>query len=174
MSWGVLRSNISDVSLTNGSTDTNIRMAINTEQIGSATFHPKFSMRNVEIMTPTLPNVSANTCRNTPKVKRNSYSKSYERDSTNSSNNALNQIMPLNWKDNYLPCMLVLREQDWLCEWPPCEWPCELCEWPCELCEWPPWWEPGYENIRICSYCRYWDFTNLQRIIHRNLPGLIH
>ena len=51
-------------------------MAMNTEHIGSATFKPKFSMRNVEIMTPILPNVSAKTCRNTPRNVKEKYVKS--------------------------------------------------------------------------------------------------
>ena len=76
ISCGVLNNKISDVSFTNGSTDTNINMAMNTEHIGSATFKPKFSMRNVEIMTPILPNVSAKTCRNTPRNVKEKYMKS--------------------------------------------------------------------------------------------------
>jgi len=39
---------------------------INREQIGSAIFQSKYSMSKVEMITPTLPNVSASTCRKTP------------------------------------------------------------------------------------------------------------
>lgn len=52
--------------LSSGKTLRNIRQAINTEQIGSAMYSPKFCISNVDTMTPMLPMVSANTCRNTP------------------------------------------------------------------------------------------------------------
>jgi hypothetical protein len=31
-------------------------------------FHPKFSIRTVDMITPTLPRVSAKMCRNTPEI----------------------------------------------------------------------------------------------------------
>ena len=68
-SWsssGVLSSRTSAVSLTSGRTLTNISTAMNSEQIGSAMFQPNVWMSSVDRMTPTLPSVSASTCRNTP------------------------------------------------------------------------------------------------------------
>lgn len=69
-STGLCNNNIKVVSLTNGSTLKNISVAIKIEQIGSAMFQPKFSINKVEKMTPTLPNVSARTCRNTPVITK--------------------------------------------------------------------------------------------------------
>ena len=40
-----------------------IRMAIIIEQIGSAIIQPKYCINNADIITPTLPNVSAKMCR---------------------------------------------------------------------------------------------------------------
>ena len=99
ISCGVLNNKISDVSFTNGSTDTNINIAMNTEHIGSATFKPKFSMRNVEIMTPILPNVSAKTCRNTPTNVKEKYT--YEI-FTNTLIILNNNVIKLACKETYL------------------------------------------------------------------------
>lgn len=51
-----------------GIVDIKISMAIKKEQMGSARVHPQTWMMNDDIMTPTLPNVSANKCKNTPVV----------------------------------------------------------------------------------------------------------
>ena len=42
-------------------------IAMKREQIGSAISQPKYWTNSEEMMTPTLPKVSANTWRNTPK-----------------------------------------------------------------------------------------------------------
>ena len=41
-------------------------MAINIEQIGSAIYQLYCCIKNDEMMTPTLPKVSATTCKKTP------------------------------------------------------------------------------------------------------------
>lgn len=66
MPVGVLKSNMAVVSFSSGMTLNRIRVAMKSEQMGSAMFHPKFSINSEETMTPTLPIVSANTCRKTP------------------------------------------------------------------------------------------------------------
>ena len=53
-------------SFSKGSTESTIRIAMNNEQIGSAINQPNCSTKIDEIITPTLPKVSANTCKNTP------------------------------------------------------------------------------------------------------------
>ena len=53
-------------SLRRGRTEMRIRRAMKREQIGSAMSQPRYSTRREEIITPTLPSVSANTWRNTP------------------------------------------------------------------------------------------------------------
>lgn len=63
---GVRSRRIVEVSLSKGNTLRRIMVAMNREQMGSAMFQPKFSIRSEDIMTPTLPRVSAKTCRNTP------------------------------------------------------------------------------------------------------------
>lgn len=68
-SLGVRNRSILDVSFSNGRTLSSIIVAINNEQIGSATFQPKFCMSKDEMITPTLPRVSANTCRKTPEME---------------------------------------------------------------------------------------------------------
>lgn len=60
-----------DVSFSRGNTLRRIMVAMNREQMGSAMFQPKFSIRSDDIMTPTLPRVSARTCRNTPTMQSN-------------------------------------------------------------------------------------------------------
>ena len=65
-SEGKRRSNTFAVSFNRGKTLRNIRTPINIEHIGSAIFQSKYCISRVEIITPTLPNVSASTCRNTP------------------------------------------------------------------------------------------------------------
>uniref|UniRef100_A0A915JTK2 Uncharacterized protein n=1 Tax=Romanomermis culicivorax TaxID=13658 RepID=A0A915JTK2_ROMCU len=50
----------------NGKTLKNIKMDSNNEQIGSAICQPKYCINIVLIITPTDPNVSAKTCKNTP------------------------------------------------------------------------------------------------------------
>lgn len=47
-------------------------VAMNREQMGSAINQPNCRMSTVEMMTPTLPSVSANTCRKTPGQERDS------------------------------------------------------------------------------------------------------
>ena len=61
MSAGHRNNNIHDVSFNSGNTLSNIIVAINSEHIGSAIFQPKFSINNDDMITPTLPRVSANT-----------------------------------------------------------------------------------------------------------------
>lgn len=43
-----------------------MRMAMNMEQIGSAIIQPNICISTAEMMTPTLPSVSARMCRKTP------------------------------------------------------------------------------------------------------------
>ena len=79
MSPGVRSNNIWEVSFRRGKTLINIKQAINKEQIGSAIFHPKFSISKDDMMTPTLPSVSAKTCKNTPeKLKKTAIHTLYE------------------------------------------------------------------------------------------------
>ena len=66
--FGVASSRISAESLSRGRTEMRMRMAIKREQMGSAMNQPNCSTRIEEMMTPTLPNVSASTCRNTPRM----------------------------------------------------------------------------------------------------------
>ena len=47
------------VSVRSGFTEINVIMAMNILAIGSALCHPKLSISNVEIITPTEPKVSA-------------------------------------------------------------------------------------------------------------------
>lgn len=61
---------MTEVSLSSGKTLSRIMVAMNREQMGSAMFQPKFSINREDIMTPTLPNVSARTWRNTPSIQR--------------------------------------------------------------------------------------------------------
>ena len=65
--WGSFESNSAGerwsrtwvVSVKSGFTEINVIMAMNILAIGSALCHPKLSMSNVEIITPTDPRVSA-------------------------------------------------------------------------------------------------------------------
>jgi len=50
----------------NGKTLIRIMIEMNKEQIGSAAFQPKNWSNKEEIITPTLPNVSAKICKNIP------------------------------------------------------------------------------------------------------------
>lgn len=70
---GVRRSRMVEVSFSRGNTLKRIMVAMNREQMGSAMFQPKFSIRTDDIMTPTLPRVSARTCRNTPTMQSISF-----------------------------------------------------------------------------------------------------
>lgn len=63
---GVAMRRISADSLKRGSTEMKMRVAMKSEQMGSAINHPNCSTKTEEMMTPTLPIVSAKTCRNTP------------------------------------------------------------------------------------------------------------
>ena len=65
-SRGVLSSNTCEDSWSNGRTLRNIKTAINNEHTGSAMNKPNCSMSTDDTMTPTLPKVSATTCRKTP------------------------------------------------------------------------------------------------------------
>jgi len=49
-----------------------MRTAMNIEQIGSAIIHPNMWIRADDMITPTLPSVSAKMCRNTPANTRQS------------------------------------------------------------------------------------------------------
>ena len=64
---GVARSRMWADSLRRGMTEMMIIAAMNTEQAASAATHPSCSTRTEEMITPTLPSVSANTWRNTPR-----------------------------------------------------------------------------------------------------------
>lgn len=133
-----------------------MRKAMIIEQMGSAMFQPKNRMSNDEMMTPTLPSVSARMCKNTP------------------SNILLVSPPPLppwsscewpwsEWECEQPPLPAWLWPWSfggpaaWLCEWlwvwqsSACEWlwdepppppPNRECECPWEPpppCEWP-WW----------------------------------
>lgn len=65
--WGgILRRRTSQASFNKGMTLRKISVEMKSEQMGSAISHPNCLMRIVDIITPTLPSVSASTCRNTP------------------------------------------------------------------------------------------------------------
>ena len=53
-------------SLSKGNVETLIKTAMIMEQIGSAMCQSKRRMSKAEMITPTLPSVSANMCKNTP------------------------------------------------------------------------------------------------------------
>ena len=61
ISRGDLNKRMIPVSLRRGMTLRKIMLAMNKEHIGSAMFQPKFSIKRVETITPTLPIVSART-----------------------------------------------------------------------------------------------------------------
>lgn len=63
---GTLCNNISAEFLTKGTTEAIISADKNIEQAGSVISQPLYLIKRVEITTPTLPNVSANTCRKIP------------------------------------------------------------------------------------------------------------
>lgn len=67
---GLRSSSITEVSFSKGTTLNKIIDAMKSEQIGSAIFQPKFSIKSDDTITPQLPNVSANTWRNTPTGNR--------------------------------------------------------------------------------------------------------
>lgn len=48
-----------------------MRMAMNIEQRGSTIIQPNKCIKTADTMTPTLPKVSANICKNTPAGKTN-------------------------------------------------------------------------------------------------------
>ena len=56
-------------SRSSGMTEMKMRVAMKREQMGSAISQPNCSTRMEEMITPTLPIVSASTCRNTPVYK---------------------------------------------------------------------------------------------------------
>ena len=63
---GLERSRADAVSLRSGMTEMTMRAEMKREQIGSAISQPKCSTSRDEIITPTLPKVSASTWRNSP------------------------------------------------------------------------------------------------------------
>lgn len=69
-SGGVLRRRTSQASFSRGMTLRKMSVAMKSEQIGSAMSQPNWRMRMVEMMTPTLPSVSARTWRKTPGGRR--------------------------------------------------------------------------------------------------------
>lgn len=69
-SGGVRSRRTSQASFSRGMTLRKISVAMKSEQMGSAINQPNWRMRMVEMMTPTLPNVSASTWRNTPVRKQ--------------------------------------------------------------------------------------------------------
>ena len=54
----------------------NIRVPINSEQMGSAMNQPNCSIKTDDTITPTLPMASAKTCKNTPENGSKNYSSS--------------------------------------------------------------------------------------------------
>ncbi len=63
---GVARRRMEAESRRRGRTEMRMRVAMKREQMGSAMSHPRYSMASVEMITPTLPRVSASTWRKTP------------------------------------------------------------------------------------------------------------
>lgn len=153
------------------------------EQIGSAINQPNWRIRMVEMMTPTLPKVSARTWRKTPVKKQ--------------------EKMNISWaskeprlKFQYTPLILAFiplppPEWEWPC--PPCPCPCPPWEWPwppwlCSLWEWPwckwPWsldeqllppWEWAWLKAHIPTRltnkpptdtgCKWWKIQNKIQLI---------
>ena len=72
-SSGVLSNNKCEDSLSRGKTLMKIKLAMNSEQRGSAMYHPNCSMKIEDKITPTLPIVSATTWRKTPAIKRHKW-----------------------------------------------------------------------------------------------------
>ena len=70
VSVGVASSSVRADVLSKGMTDMMMRIAMNTEHIGSAMRRPKCSTNIEDIITPTLPRVSANMWRYTPDRER--------------------------------------------------------------------------------------------------------
>lgn len=68
-SGGILNKSTWQASFNSGITLRKINVAIKREQRGSAISHPNCWINIVDTITPTLPRVSANTCRNTPENK---------------------------------------------------------------------------------------------------------
>lgn len=118
LSLGVLSNNSEEECLRSGTTLRNIIIEMQSEHNGSAMYQPNCCIRNEDMMTPTLPNVSAMTCKKTARML--SFSSLLDSE---------------------------LEHPPWLCAWLwPCEWECECeCEWECEWEEppaehwsWPP------------------------------------
>lgn len=65
-SGGVRSRRTSQASFSRGMTLRKMSVAMKSEQMGSAINQPNWRMRMVEMITPTLPKVSARTCRKTP------------------------------------------------------------------------------------------------------------
>lgn len=110
------------------------------EQIGSAINQPNWRMRMVEMMTPTLPKVSARTWRKTPiEQKRFTVFLAVCRDAPEFELKYVPLILafiptpPFEWECPCPLCMWLL----WEWPWPP--WLCSLWEWP--WCEWPWSWD---------------------------------
>ena len=59
-------SKLAEVCLMKGTAVTRIMTEMMNEQMGSATFMPKYLTRTLENMTPALPRASAKMCKNTP------------------------------------------------------------------------------------------------------------
>ena len=65
-STGTRSNKTCELCLNNGNTLRNIMTAIKIEQIGSAIYQLYCWIKSDDTMTPTLPSVSATTCKNTP------------------------------------------------------------------------------------------------------------
>lgn len=132
---------------------TNIMADMQREQMGSAKYHPNCWMSSDDMMTPTLPRVSASTWRNTARMLSFS-SESAGCDEEHCDECEWLWSLPWEWL--------------WSCE---CEWLC-WCECECE-CVWePPMWECAWLNANMPNkfthspitdtyFLSNWHFNNL-------------
>lgn len=156
-----------------------IKNAMTIEQMGSAMCQSKKRMSSEEMMTPTLPIVSARMCKNTP-------------------SKILFSLPPCECPWLSCECPWQSCECPWPsaceCPWPPsCEWPWwfdddddEPCEWPCEHplppCECPcspPCWntnmptkftkKPITDTTNKRSWCISGGAANLYKFIFKHL-----
>lgn len=143
-SGGVRSRRTSQASFSRGMTLRKMSVAMKSEQIGSAINQPNWRMRMVEMITPTLPKVSARTWRKTPD------SKQYM--SITSGSCFPSPFFSLCTKPKHTPLMLAFMPP------PPelWEWPCPPC--PCPLCPWPPWewpWPPWLCSLWEWPWCEW-------------------
>lgn len=81
-SGGILNNSTWQASFISGITLRKINVPMKREHRGSAMSHPNCWMSIVDIITPTLPRVSAKTCRNTPETKQKNHFLDYLCDNT--------------------------------------------------------------------------------------------